>query len=96
MSQVIEQEQVQAVDQLTQRVAVRREAMVSSLAAYATQKGMVLFDGEWLTREQARKAYGRMRLSQIAVTVELILLAAVVVLVGGFFGAIMANLAGVF
>jgi len=84
----------QTIDTFSQLLARRRKVMVSKLQDMAKRRGAVLFEGEWLTPKQVKKAYWRLRRSGWVIFLELLGLFLLMGIIALMLGLMLTNLTG--
>ena len=80
---------------LRARIERRRRAMVDELGRIAQREGKVLFEAQWMTPDEARRAHRRLRLQSLQICVELGMVLAVSFLGILLIGFLAASLIGV-
>ena len=83
-----------ASETLAYLMVERCERLTESLEGFSKEHDKVLFDGTWMSREDALRSHSKKRLRQVALIVELLLLGAGALFLGWFFWAIVKSLAG--
>ena len=81
-------------DQVAQMLAAKRTAMVAKLHDMGSRRQQVLFDGQWLTPQQAKKRYRIAWRKNWVICIELLVLFAAMVLSAAFLGIFLVFMVG--
>jgi hypothetical protein len=81
--------------ELRERIELRRQAMVVELEQIAEREGKVLFEMQWMTPDEVRRAHRRLRLRSLQICFELGMVFVVFFLGIILIGFLAASLIGV-
>ena len=81
-------------EQTARQLLSRRKAMVEKLREFSTQHHKLLFDGDWLTEDQVRRRYRRLKWKHRKWFLELLILYFLLACTAGFVFLIFSMLLG--